>query len=201
MELILWQNLIFFIPLVTGALYALALAVSGVGDTDAGELEGDGEVEAGPGLWSGMLDFLGVGRVPLSILLTGLLLVWGASGLICNLFVGVHRVWISLLCATVMSVFGARVIGQGVARVVPSEESYHATRAELWGETGLALYSVHGQGGTVRVRDRFGHLLDLECRTFPGEESIPAGSQVRLEEYDPERDVYLVRRVGLTDEG
>jgi hypothetical protein len=203
MELILWQNLIFFVPLLAGALYTLLLTLSGVSDLGGDAADGAAEVDMHAdadadadmehGTLAVVLDFFGVGKVPLSILLTSLTLLWGTVGLICNLMLGLNAVGVSLTVATVVALFGTRTVGRMIARLIPSVESYHATRSELWGETGVALYSVTSQGGTVRLRDRRSNLLDLECRTFPGEEAIPAGNRVRLEEYDETRDVYLVR--------
>jgi hypothetical protein len=205
MELILWQNLIFFVPLVAGALYTLLLTLSGMSDLGADASDGAAEVDLDAdadadadvehSALSGVLDFFGVGRVPLSILLTSLTLLWGTVGLVSNLMLGLNAIGVSLTAAALAALFGTRTVGRLIARLLPSVESYHTTRAELWGETGLALYSVTAQGGTVRLRDRRNNLLDLECRTFPGEETIPSGSRVRLEEYDAARDVYLVRAV------
>lgn len=204
MQLILWQNLIFFVPLIVGALYTLMLTLSGVSDLSAdadadADIDMDADADASAdmehGLMTDVLDFFGVGKVPLSILLTSMTLLWGTVGLICNLMLGLGAVGISLTAAGISALLGTRILGRLIARVIPSMETYHATRAELWGETGTALYSINAQGGTVRLRDRYNNLLDLECRTFPEEEAIPAGRRVRLEEYDEAKDLYLVRAV------
>jgi membrane protein implicated in regulation of membrane protease activity len=177
-----WENLIFLAPLLAGVLYTLLLSVVGLGECAELEADADGDFEAGAeagGFLGEALSVLGIGKVPLSIVIACVSLLWAILGL-----------------SAVVTVLGTRSVARLVSRLLPAVETYHATPFELWGETGTALYSITEQGGTVRLRDRFSNLRDLDCRLAAGEEPIAAGAEVRLEEYDPQRDLYYVRRAG-----
>ena len=94
MELLQWYNLVFVLPILAAVLY-IGLLASGLGSGGEGELDVDHDAdlghdfdaahahpEAGAHLLGAVLGLLGVGKVPLSILLMSLFLVWGGAGLV-----------------------------------------------------------------------------------------------------------------------
>jgi membrane protein implicated in regulation of membrane protease activity len=189
-------------------LFTLLSSVFSLGGEGHGEIHGDmdaeaetpldmghGDVEADHG--EGFLDFLGVGKVPLSVLLGCASVLWGATGLVGNILLGYSAIWVTLGASFCVTFFGTGLVARLVARLIPSVATYYTTPFELWGETGTALYSITEKGGTVRTRDKYNHLLDLECRVPPGEAAIEAGETVMLDDYDPQRNIYYVRKAHL----
>ena len=220
MGLLEWQNLIFVLPMSAALLYVVLLA-SGLSFGDHGDVAAghdlhvavDHDLDAGhdlsggadqavdtaesahghpPHILGALLTLLGVGKVPVSILILSACLTWGAAGLILNVVLGTTSMQRVVGFALLAAVVGTRLLAEGLALVLPGEESYHTPKPQLVGEAGQVLYAVTRTSGTVRLQDRSGNLLDLDCRTY-GEESIPAGARVVLQEYDPAADVFFVR--------
>jgi membrane protein implicated in regulation of membrane protease activity len=219
MGLLEWQNLIFVLPMSAALLYVVLLAsglsfgdhgdvsvehdldVGADHDLDAGhDVSGDGDhagdtgesAHGHPHVLGTLLTLLGVGKVPLSILMLSACLTWGAAGLILNVVLGTASMQRVVTFAALAAVVGTRLLAEGLAVLLPKEESYHTPKAKLVGEVGQVLYTVTRTSGTVRLQDPSGNLVDLDCRTS-GEDSIPAGARVVIQEYDPSADVFFVR--------
>jgi hypothetical protein len=221
MSFLEWQNLIFLLPMAAAIGYILLMTVGfmwgGGGDLDAGhdvhvDVDhdvhvdaghdagggGDHDTEAGHGghgsqvsLLGRIFSLLGVGKVPLSILVMSLCLIWGGSGLILNAWLGTEDMWQPILYAGLAALIGSRSIAEGLAFLLPREETYHTPKEELVGQTGEVLYEVTKTSGTVRLLDPSGNLLDLDCRIKDGD-SIKAGTKVVLQEYEPGADIFFV---------
>jgi len=214
MALLDWQNLVFLLPMLAALGYTLLMA-SGLGsgahgidvdhdvdldvghDLDAGvehNLETDHDVGHAfhPGALARLLGLFGVGRVPLSILILSACFVWGAVGLALNVWLGTADMLRVLGLTALAAVLGTRLLAEGLAALMPGEESYHTTKEELVGLTGDVLYEVTLTSGAVRLRDPTGNLLDLDCRIHSGD-GIKAAQRVVLDEYDPSADVFFVR--------
>jgi hypothetical protein len=97
-----------------------------------------------------------------------------------------------ILLAALVAAIGARGVAEGLAFLLPREESYHTPKEDLVGQVGEVLYEVTRTSGTVRLHDPSGNLLDLDCRIQDGD-SIKAGTKVVLQEYEPTTDVFFVR--------
>jgi hypothetical protein len=119
-------------------------------------------------------------------------LIWGAAGLILNAWRGTEVMLQNIVFASLTALVGARALAEGLAYLLPREESYHTPKQELIGQVGEVLYEVTSSSGTVRLHDVRGNLLDLDCRVRDGE-SIKAGAKVVLQEYEPAADVFFVR--------
>lgn len=139
-----------------------------------------------------VLGLLGVGRVPLSILFLSACFLWGASGLLLNALLGMDATGRVIVLAVLATVVGTRLVAEGIAAVMPGEESYHTLKEELVGQQGEVLYTITRTSGTVRIFDPSGNLQDLACRTWQ-EDDIPAGRRVVLDTYDPSADLFYVR--------
>jgi membrane protein implicated in regulation of membrane protease activity len=221
MAILEWQNLIFVLPMLAAILYILLMTVGffwgGGGDLDAGhdlhvdvghDVSGDAGhdvgsaghgVEGGHGgqgspvsLLGRAFGLLGIGKVPMSILGLSICLIWGAAGLVLNVFLGMETMRQNILFAALAAVVGARGVAEGLALLLPREESYHTPKAELVGQVGEVLYEVTRTSGTVRMRDPSGNLLDIDCRVQDGA-GLKAGTTVVLQEYEPSADVFFVR--------
>ena len=131
MELLQWWYLIFVLPFVGALFYILMLisgAVSADHDTDlnAGvetdadighdvDLDHDGGLEhlhdLEPGMLARALSFLGIGRVPLSIIIISFCFLWGFFGFASNTLLApllppIIFIWVSIAIAFRSSSFG-----------------------------------------------------------------------------------------------
>lgn len=180
-------------------------------DLDAdGELDADhdldGEVEhdhdagdgrhGGPNLLSPVLSVLGVGKVPLSIVLMIAGCVFGGTGIIMNTVlkpVLVHPAayaWISALTAFVaMAVVTGRMAAL-INRFMPTTESYNITRASLCGRRGELVLAASEHGGLAIVKDHEGNVHNLHCRTKEG--ILLKGRGIVVVDYEEDTNTYLV---------
>ncbi|MBS3902955.1 MAG: DUF1449 family protein [Anaplasmataceae bacterium] len=159
-----------------------------------------------PGSLAKALSFLGLGKVPISILMLSLCFVWGFTGWASNqLLKDVLRIpelyfWISLIIAASSSIFGTSFLARALAKVMPGTESYATVAKELEGKRATALFDITNSSGTARLRDQHLNLLDVPCRIGTGEEEIRAGTPLVLMRYDNQERVYIARpdRLALT---
>lgn len=153
----------------------------------------------GHGFAHDVLAFLGAGKVSFMLVLELFFLSWGVFGLIFN---GVLQpllkrpeVFIapSLALTALTSMLFTRLTAGLVGKIVPKEETSALSRQQLVGLTGQTIFSVDHDSGAAHVRDQFGTLHQVACRTISGE--IPRGREVLLVKYVAERDYYLVEEM------
>ena len=170
-------------------------------DSDAGHV-GHHSSSAGRSAIGG-LAWIGVGRVPLSLVLMVLMLTWGFIGFITNQFLHdvVSRQWliplVSLPVAAVGSLLTTRLLARGMSRLMPTEETYARRRKDLLGEVGEAIYPIDERFGMAAVRDDRGNLYQVPCRVEPGRLPIAKGEKVLLVSYEATRNIFHV----MPDEG
>ena len=171
-------------------------------EADAGEHPaGDGSGGHGqphPSLQAAALSWLGVGRVPLSILLMVLLFAWGATGFVANQVARAHvRLdWqvalVSLPLAAVVALFATRVVVRAMDRWVPLHQTTSVRRHDLLGEAGVAIFPISERFGMVSVRDGHGGLHHMPCRMERGREPVAKGARVILTGYSASTKSYYV---------
>lgn len=165
------------------------------GDADA---EGDGDLDGNP--LTAILDFMGVGRVPLTIFLLLFTMVFGLSGwLSTRLIFGdnpapffplILGVWLAVF---VWSGFITGRLARLMAQLVPSTTTTATQRDQLVGRVGrVASPRVDTKYGQVKVRDAAGTLLTLFAVTPADEFPITRDAEVILVEFDPQRKLYTV---------
>jgi hypothetical protein len=151
----------------------------------------------------GALAWVGVGRVPLSLVLMVLLLTWGFTGFVANQFLRTRlpRTWMIPLVSLPLAALGAasstRLLTRAMSRLMPTEETYARRRSELLGEVGEAIYAIDERFGMAAVRDDRGNLFQVPCRVEPGRPPVAKGSKVLLVSYDANGNIYHV----MPDEG
>ena len=144
------------------------------------------------------LAFIGVGRVPLSLVLMILLLAWGFIGFVANQFLrdAVPRPWmiplVSLPLAAAGAVLVTRYGTRAIGRLMPVDETYARRRGALLGEVGEALYPVDERFGMAAVRDDRGNLYQVACRVEPGRPPLPKGAKVLLVAHDAKHNFFYV---------
>ncbi len=155
--------------------------------------------EGGSG-WSfgAALEWLGVGRVPLTILVLVLCMLWGFVGFAVNmLLVGVPlvgpRPWlVSLPLAAIASVMGTKGLGGVLARYMPTTETYVHSRAALTGRSGVAMFGIDHKFGMAFVRDTTGDAHQVACRVYADGQPIAKGQRVLLVDYNSADAFYYV---------
>ena len=214
MELFQWYNLMFAGPFGLAVIYLIGLMSGLAPEGHDHDFEADVHVDVDadvdadldhdlgpehspefhpehePSFVSRVLSAAGVGRVPLSILLVSFFLLWGFAGMWSNALFKPILVtpYLYTLPATAIallaSVTGTGILGRTLARMLPSFESYASKRAELVGKRAEALFDITAEQGTARLRNQYGHLLDVPCRVREGTDRIPAGETILLAAYD-----------------
>lgn len=213
MKLLEWQYLIFVLPFIAGLLY-LFIVMSGLShdmdhdvnfDHDVGvEHDIDAHAET-DGHWiADAFSFLGLGKVPFSIVIMSLLWMWGFSGWASNEIVGkiipepFVYAWISLGIALFCSVTLTRWIAIGISKVMPGTETHCISEADLVGKFATAKYSITENFGSATLYDEYDHFQEVTCRVEAGEEKISAGTKVVLVQYNAGDRSFFVRPDRLT---
>lgn len=193
MSLLRSENLIFVLPALLAISYLLLLSVIGGfeadHDVDHDVDHGTGHPPDGP--VSAVLDFFLVGKVPISISITSLLLIWGCTGAAANLLWGAPL--LSIPVAAVSALLGTRLVARVVIRVFPANESYSIQREDLVGNEAEVTYTLTRQSGEVRLTDALGNQRDLPCRASATSADIPVGNRVLLIMYDAEAEHFIAR--------
>lgn len=223
----LWWNLIFIVPFGVALLYLGIYATSGItfGDADFGgdgdvdadgdvaadghaEIDADahGDVDGGDVHAHGhhmpfhvaLLSWVGIGRVPLSLVLMVLFMTWGFFGFMTSYYL--EETWndrslipaISVAVAAVGSLLTTALLSRAIARWLPASATYALRRHDLLGAVGEAVYQIDQQTGVVSVRDRHGDLFQVPCRVHGDHEPIAKGRRVRLVAYNGKERAFYV---------
>jgi hypothetical protein len=218
-ELVQWWNLLFVLPFVGALFYVLMLCVGAFPADHGTDLDAHADTDIGmdshaelnhpvgvehvhdiePGLLARALSFVGVGRVPLSIIVISFCLLWGFFGFTSNsLFRSVLPpflfVWVSLAVAFAVSIFLTRALAGLLSRVMPATETYAVSLEQLTGRWAEAITTIDETFGQAHVYDDAGTLHTVQCLVRRGEDPIPRDTQVLLLLFDKEQGVFLAAK-------
>lgn len=216
-----WYNLIFYIPIVFGALMAVGSLFGLGGDHDAdtdhdldhdmdhdveSETDADGDHDRHTDwiadhaaheqpFYAKALSLLGVGRVPLTVVLTMAPFIFGGIGVSLNAFLApvlptLIYPWISFAGAFFGGLFLTGKASKLLAHILPKTESYNISRSGMVGSMGEALFDVNETSGFALVRDPSGDVHQIPCLVQQG--VIPKGGGLIVIEYLEEKKVFLV---------
>ena len=135
-------------------------------DTDAHMDGHDSEQDhtGGSALMSA-LNWIGVGRAPLSMVLMILLLSWGTIGFCVNRLTDDRSldqsVPMAIVIAGMGSIFITKFVAGLVAKFLPTTESYARRRHELLGSLAEALYPIDANFGMAIGRDDRGERFEV----------------------------------------
>jgi hypothetical protein len=167
-------------------------------DADA-HVQGHGADEIAPGsVLASALSLLGVGRVPLSILLMVLMLIWGTVGFFANMLLWekYHSetlvLVVSIPLAFVASILGTRLLTAAMVRWFPTHETYVQRRHELLGAVGEAILPIDSNFGMAAVRDEYHDLFHIACRLHGNGAPLEKGTKVKLVAYNGKQKIYYV---------
>jgi membrane protein implicated in regulation of membrane protease activity len=211
--LAIWWNLVFVIPFGLGLIF-LALQTLGLGadyghdmdhdfdhdmdhdadhdtDHDSGHDQDAGQESA---FWR-IASVLGVGQVPVMVVLLTFCFIWGFCGYVLNrllepvLLTPFIFLPITLGVTLVVSVVLTGQIAKLVGKIFPKTTTYASKEEDLVGKEAETLYMVDQNGGTIRVRDDNGTLLQYPAYA---DKEIPANSKVVLVRFDQEKGAFLI---------
>jgi membrane protein implicated in regulation of membrane protease activity len=158
-------------------------------------------VEAGAGsAWTETLQFLGVGQVPLTMILLVWVgafgfLGWIANSLLLNL-VSTYPGWalvVVLVGVLLVSAWLTSRTARLIGRTIPTFASTATSASQLVSRRGrVASSQIDDTYGQVKVRDSGGTLITVFAKVDPGNPPIPRDSEVYLVDYDSSKKVYIV---------
>jgi len=150
-------------------------------DADADADDGHSPVASGSALAT-MLSVLGVGKVPLSIVLTVLLFSWGMIGFVSN-----FSLWDRLhseLAVVGISIVVAAIGSTMLTRLVSSAMSL--------GSVGEAILPIDEKFGMAAVRDSYNDLFHVPCRVNAQQATLEKGTKIKLVGYNGKQKIYYV---------
>lgn len=163
-----------------------------------------------PGFLKSTLLWLGVGRVPLSILLMVLFITWGVIGFVTNQFsrprvdVDWKVAMYSLPAAILGSLLITRLVVRSIDRWLPLDQTTARRRHDLLGFAGVAMYDITERFGMLSLRDDRGELFQVPCRVQPGGRTIAKNGRAVLVAYNARENLYEVmpeESVGVAADG
>ncbi|HYD39115.1 MAG TPA: OB-fold-containig protein, partial [Allosphingosinicella sp.] len=130
-----------------------------------------------------LLGWLGVGRVPLLMLIVVFLALFGLVGLAIQQLAGPLPLWIATPAAAAAALpltgFGAR----GLARIMPGDETTAVSLDSLVGRRGTITIGTarRGSPAQARVRDVHGQVHYVMVEPYDDGHAIGEGETVRLD--------------------
>lgn len=211
-----WQNAVFTAA-IAFCIFYLFMYMAGVAGHDADvdadhdidhdvdhdishDTDHDAEIDQ-PGITDNILSFLCIGRCPLSIVLMTLGISWGFVGLCANGIFSKAKVippgiyfWFSAGIATVFGLAFTRLVASTLAKYMPTKETSVVSKEGLIGSMGESSTVIDNDGGRARVRDQFGTLHNIYCRTGGNDSFIPENKEIIVTQYIIGEGVFLVKK-------
>lgn len=164
------------------------------------EVEADSDFDSDGSAPTSVLDFMGIGRVPLTLWLMVFTAAFGITGWMIN------RLWLQV---TQNDLWGYMIVLWGVtsfislfitsrfagvlARILPSLTTTATSKEQLVGRVARVISpKVDGTYGQVRVQDAAGTRMTLFAITSKNSPPISRDTEVVLVDFDPERRIYTV---------
>jgi len=200
--LLTWYNTPFIAALGCCLVFALLQLIGGFGDQDA-DLDSDVDIDADAdvdgGLFEDALSMLGIGRVPLTLVLMVFLGCFGAAGLLLNsvavnVFGGYPSIalWLVLSGSLFIAVLLTNRISRWLGKLAP-DTTTAISFEQLVGRVGVVVSpSISSTYGRVQVRDNFGSLHTVFA-VIAGDEPIRERNEVALIGYDATKRCFLVQ--------
>ena len=187
------QNLPFAIAWGLVAALALLQVVAlllggpiGIGDGDF-DADVDGDLDFGGAGLAGALDWLGVGKLPLSILLTLWAASFGLSGLaIQELALSATGARLPMLLPSLLALGLSfpllKISGMILRPILPHDETEAVSTTSLLGSEGEIVVGVarRGRPAQARVRDKWGNAHYVSVEPESDVDEFPAGARVLL---------------------
>jgi membrane protein implicated in regulation of membrane protease activity len=160
------------VMLMIGAVEALGLGAS------AAHIDLDADMDGGGDL----LGWLGVGRVPLLILLVVFLALFGIAGLAIQQFAGPLPLWLATPAAAAAALPLTGLGARGLARIMPQDETTAVSLDSLVGRRGTITIGTarRGSPAQARVADIHGQVHYVMVEPYDDSHALGEGETVRL---------------------
>ena len=176
--------------LLIGIVEALGLG-GGLAAGDGLDIDVDGDVNVET---PSLLSWINVGRLPLLMLIVVFLFAFGMTGLIGQRIIfGITGLtapwWLASPLAFAVALPVTRVFGQGVAKIMPRDETTAVSRDSLVGRVAVIVTGEarSGSAAQARVRDEHGQTHYIMVEPDTAADTFAQGASV-----------LLVRRAGAT---
>jgi len=142
-----------------------------------------------------LLGWLGVGQVPLLMLLVVFLAFFGLAGLAIQQFAGPLTLWIAAPAATAAALPLTGLGARGLARIMPSDETTAISLDELVGRRGTITVGTarRGSPAQARVRDEHGQVHYVMVEPYDDNHAFGEGQTVRLDRREGNIFIALAR--------
>ena len=180
-------SLALLIMLMIGAVEALGLGASAVHLDVGADLDSGGD----------LLGWLGVGQVPLLMLLVVFLAFFGLAGLAIQQWAGPLPLWIAAPAAVAAALPLTGLGARGLARIMPGDETTAVSLDSLVGRRGTITIGTarRGSPAQARVADIHGQVHHVMVEPYDDDCAFGEGETVRLDR----RDGHIFIAVGKTD--
>lgn len=202
-----WYNWPFLFPMAIGLLFIAAdLLLGSVSDMLGFDADGDVDVDGdfdGSVFHTGII-WLGIGKVPISVLLELLLISFGAVGLLI-IAIGTDltghpeyafpvAIFGAAFCAPLITKAG----GSLFASIVPPDSTTSKKPSDFVGEVGVTASTVSHSIGQVRLDAADGRPSTvLTARLLAGDPGpLPRGVSVLIVSHISEKNLYIVTPTG-----
>lgn len=142
------------------------------------------------------LNWIGVGRMPLSLVLMILMLCWGTFGFGAMQLQKGKPIELSTAIAAAIAATGSLIVTHFISAILGkalfSTGNVSRRRHELLGSLGEALYPIDEKFGMVCGRDDRGELFQVACRTEEGKPPVAKGAAVQLVAYTAKEQMFYV---------
>jgi hypothetical protein len=142
------------------------------------------------------LNWIGVGRMPLSLVLMILMLCWGTIGFCAMQLQKDKSIEIATVIAAGVAGAGSLIITHFISAILGkalfSGGNISRRRHELLGSLAEALYPIDEKFGMACGRDDRGELFQVACRIEEGKPPVAKGSPVQLVAYTAKEQMFYV---------
>ena len=143
-----------------------------------------------------LLNWCGVGRMPLSLVLMIFLLCWGSIGF-CAMRIQEggnldRSIAVAVMVAGVIGISVTHFVSSVLGKALFQSGNLSRRRHELLGSLGEALYPIDATFGMVCGRDDRGELFQVACRTEKGQDVVEKGAAVQLVAYTAKERMFYV---------
>jgi membrane protein implicated in regulation of membrane protease activity len=220
-----WYNLIFILPFVAGIIYLLFSIVGGSSDHDVGhdhDISSDHDVSHDHGtnshvhmdaypdthihsdhdndfkFLSKVLDLLGIGKTPLSIIILSLFTLWAFFGFCANMVSMEKFGMVYPLISVAIAFFGMIIFNyllvRFLAKFVPTSESHGSSYQDLIGNEAQALYTITKDSGMITLYDKHKNYQQMPCVLSPdsSDTKVEPNENVKILSYDAEKKAFIV---------
>ena len=198
-----WYNWPFLFLMAAAVIFILIDLIVGGFSEILGDLSGlDGDMDADGDINHGFFMWLGLGKVPISVLMEVLFITFGSIGLLINVvwseISGPSTWWLSFpfafVAACVGSAFITKFVGEKIAKATPTDSTISRRAGGFLRELGTVTVTVTATSGQVRI-DGTGNVPDVTLnvrRADTVSENIQRGTPVVVVDYTEATNIYYV---------